>query len=77
MLLCDGCDKGFHTHCVQLRAIPEGAWHCRRCRRALGLRRCYDSTAAAALPTPLPNELLLTDADDERGHDAGAAVCYY
>lgn len=34
MLLCDGCDKGFHTHCVQLRCIPRGAWHCRRCRRA-------------------------------------------
>lgn len=34
MLLCDGCDKGFHTHCVQLRLVPRGAWHCRRCRRA-------------------------------------------
>ena len=34
MLLCDGCDKGFHTECVQLRCIPRGAWHCRSCRRA-------------------------------------------
>jgi len=33
LLLCDGCDAGFHTHCVQLAAVPRGAWHCRRCRR--------------------------------------------
>ena len=37
LLLCDGCDAGFHTHCVQLRAVPRGAWHCRRCRRRAAL----------------------------------------
>ena len=34
LLLCDGCDAGFHTHCVQLDRVPRGAWHCRRCRVA-------------------------------------------
>ena len=45
LLLCDGCDAGFHTHCVQLRAVPRGAWHCRRCRR----------TAVLANPATFPD----------------------
>ena len=28
MLLCDGCDKGSHMHCLRppLTAVPEGDW---------------------------------------------------
>ena len=33
LLLCDGCDKGFHTYCMNLPAIPVGAWYCPGCRR--------------------------------------------
>ena len=30
MLLCDGCDRGYHMHCLQppLRRIPPGDWFC-------------------------------------------------
>ncbi len=56
MLLCDGCDKGFHTHCVQLRCIPAGAWHCRRCRRA-GLGAAPPQPGEHAPPSPLSVDL--------------------
>ncbi|KAI5706533.1 hypothetical protein M8J75_009072 [Diaphorina citri] len=34
MLLCDSCDKGFHTYCLtpKLKKIPEGDWHCPTCK---------------------------------------------
>nr|QBK87453.1 MAG: resolvase [Marseillevirus LCMAC201] len=35
LLLCDGCDKGFHTYCLNLPAIPVGEWYCPGCRRTL------------------------------------------
>lgn len=33
MLLCDGCDGGFHTSCLQpaLGRVPEGRWFCPPC----------------------------------------------
>jgi hypothetical protein len=33
MLICDGCDRGFHTYCLKpaLRAIPDGGWKCNDC----------------------------------------------
>ena len=33
MLLCDGCDKAYHTLCLtpQLQAVPEGDWLCPSC----------------------------------------------
>ena len=33
LLLCDGCDKGYHTSCLTppLLAIPEGEWLCPTC----------------------------------------------
>ena len=34
MLLCDDCNQGFHTFCLQppLKAVPEGDWWCSTCR---------------------------------------------
>jgi hypothetical protein len=61
MLLCDGCDKGFHTHCVQLRCIPLGLWHCRRCRRA---------GAAGPPPQRAPRRLLPPAHVSDEGEDA-------
>ena len=36
MLLCDGCDKGYHIYCVQppIETIPEGDWFCPACGAA-------------------------------------------
>ncbi|KAG8235735.1 hypothetical protein J437_LFUL016197 [Ladona fulva] len=34
MLLCDGCNKGYHLYCLKpkLNAIPLGDWFCNACR---------------------------------------------
>uniref|UniRef100_A0A3B3ZKM0 Bromodomain adjacent to zinc finger domain protein 1A n=1 Tax=Periophthalmus magnuspinnatus TaxID=409849 RepID=A0A3B3ZKM0_9GOBI len=34
MLLCDGCDRGHHTHCLRpkLKLIPSGDWFCPDCK---------------------------------------------
>ncbi|KAJ3353999.1 PHD finger protein 10 [Entophlyctis luteolus] len=34
MVLCDACDKGFHTYCLEpkLDHVPSGVWHCPSCR---------------------------------------------
>ena len=34
MLLCDGCDKGYHTFCLKpkLKGIPDGDWFCPNCK---------------------------------------------
>jgi DNA invertase Pin-like site-specific DNA recombinase len=34
MLLCDQCDRGFHTGCLNLRSVPSGSWYCPGCIRA-------------------------------------------
>jgi len=33
MLLCDGCDYGYHTYCLEpaIKSIPERDWYCNRC----------------------------------------------
>lgn len=33
LLLCDGCDRGYHTYCCtpKLSSIPEGDWYCMDC----------------------------------------------
>ncbi|KAI9801086.1 MAG: hypothetical protein M1833_002954 [Piccolia ochrophora] len=37
LLLCDGCDAGYHTYCVGLESVPAGHWYCEECltQRAL------------------------------------------
>lgn len=42
LLLCDGCDKGYHTYCFKPPMdIPEGDWYCFECiNKASGLRHC-------------------------------------
>mmetsp|Transcript_15334 Transcript_15334/g.39028 ORF Transcript_15334/g.39028 Transcript_15334/m.39028 type:complete len:232 (+) Transcript_15334:294-989(+) len=34
MILCDGCERGFHTYCLepQMKQIPLGEWFCEECR---------------------------------------------
>ena len=42
ILLCDGCDKMFHQHCLDppLDLVPEGDWFCETCK-------AYDSDASS------------------------------
>jgi hypothetical protein len=31
LLLCDGCDAPYHTHCIGLDRVPNGHWFCMEC----------------------------------------------
>lgn len=37
MLICDGCDAAYHTHCLKpaLPGIPDGDWFCHECEQEL------------------------------------------
>ena len=62
MLLCDGCDEGYHMACLRprLTALPAGSWHCPRCvkRRAgkggPGAAGATGSAAGAETVYPCP-----------------------
>ncbi|KAH7443825.1 hypothetical protein KP509_02G052300 [Ceratopteris richardii] len=32
LMLCDSCPSAFHCKCLHLDEVPEGDWHCSRCR---------------------------------------------
>ncbi|MCO5578450.1 hypothetical protein L7F22_032293 [Adiantum nelumboides] len=32
LILCDTCPSAFHADCLYLDTVPEGEWHCPRCR---------------------------------------------
>ncbi|XP_050312938.1 PHD and RING finger domain-containing protein 1-like [Anthonomus grandis grandis] len=38
LLLCDGCDLGFHLYCLTppLDEVPEGSWYCTQCSISIG-----------------------------------------
>lgn len=43
LLLCDGCDKGYHMYCFRPRmtAVPDGDWYCFECiNKATGIKHC-------------------------------------
>jgi hypothetical protein len=58
LLLCDGCDAGFHTSCLvpQLACVPEGDWFCPGCCN--DIKACSLSSGAAVACVSL---LLLSD----------------
>ena len=31
-MFCDHCDRGYHTFCLGLEAIPPGRWECPSCQ---------------------------------------------
>lgn len=48
-MFCDDCDRGFHTFCVGLDALPEGKWVCEQCetcascgKTGVEIQRMYD-----------------------------------
>jgi hypothetical protein len=53
MLLCDGCDLGFHTFCTgrARRDIPEGDWFCKDCApfAPAGQQECAQAMAANSI----------------------------
>lgn len=37
LLLCDHCDTPYHTYCIGLEDVPEGAWFCMECTHHNGV----------------------------------------
>ncbi|KAI8907132.1 hypothetical protein BC831DRAFT_555277 [Entophlyctis helioformis] len=54
MLLCDGCDGGWHLACIGLQRIPEDDWFCPDCtrRRAAVAQLARAHGQAQARPVP-------------------------
>ncbi|CAN8096769.1 unnamed protein product [Discula destructiva] len=50
LLLCDGCDTPYHTHCIGLEDVPEGAWFCMECadRNGIALPQMRAAVARAS-----------------------------
>lgn len=46
LLLCDRCDKAFHTHCVGLDAVPDGTWLCGTCTKFRSSSKDFDDNLA-------------------------------
>ena len=43
LLLCDGCDKGYHMYCFKppIEEVPDGDWYCYECiNKATGVMHC-------------------------------------
>ncbi|XP_055599496.1 uncharacterized protein LOC129748778 [Uranotaenia lowii] len=54
LLLCDGCDRGYHTYCFKpiMDKIPDGDWYCYECKnKATGDRKCI--VCGGMRPPPL------------------------
>lgn len=51
MMFCDRCDRGYHTFCVGLKAIPTGRWKCTSCK---GIKAVLQSSVPAALLIATP-----------------------
>ncbi|KAL7061828.1 hypothetical protein AAHC03_0761 [Spirometra sp. Aus1] len=56
LLLCDGCDHGYHTYCFRppLISIPAGDWFCFNCiSKATGKQHCFVCGGSRPVPPPL------------------------
>eukprot|EP00951_Prasinocladus_malaysianus_P022989 scaffold194176_cov34-Prasinocladus_malaysianus.AAC.1 len=64
MLLCDGCDKGFHTFCLKpaLQCIPEGDWFCGGCAKGRGANK--EAVPASANDAAVHDQSV-SESDDE------------
>lgn len=63
LILCDGCDGGYHTYCLEpkLSEVPDGAWYCPPCAvKRTGL--CVDAEESQEKTDAL---LLVQDMSDE------------
>jgi hypothetical protein len=53
LLLCDGCDRGFHIFCLRpiLPRVPAGDWFCPSCAATTSAAK---SASASAVQTRMP-----------------------
>ncbi|KAL6809159.1 hypothetical protein GGI42DRAFT_350631 [Trichoderma sp. SZMC 28013] len=54
LLLCDGCDAAYHTHCIGLDYIPDGDWYCMECAHLFELTDDHPEPEAASETVPRP-----------------------
>lgn len=77
MLLCDGCDVGYHIHCLAppLEDIPDGDWFCHACVGAPSRRKDRGGAAEDAADTMVSDseegDLSDEDLSDEDVEDEG------
>ena len=53
LICCDGCQNVYHLHCVGLTAVPEGEFHCPKCKAGEPPPR-KGGAAASAAKAPMP-----------------------
>jgi hypothetical protein len=51
LLLCDGCDASYHTHCIGLDRVPNGDWFCMECADSGAYQRAAEN--ASNRPEPV------------------------
>ncbi|KAJ3120155.1 hypothetical protein HK100_012916 [Physocladia obscura] len=58
MVLCDACDKGYHTYCLDppLDKTPSGSWHCPSCRVCISCGSPDNSLDARHVSVPPTHE---------------------
>jgi len=71
LMLCDGCDQGYHCFCVGLDAVPLEEWHCSICEAADG-STVAGTTAHAGGRTAIEREVRVPQRSGARG---GFASC--
>jgi hypothetical protein len=60
LMLCDNCDRGFHTLCIGLVCVPEvDQWYCDKCLEGmeLGVRKAQWKAVALVASVPLDRNL--------------------
>ncbi|KAM8808041.1 bromodomain adjacent to zinc finger domain protein 1A [Eudromia elegans] len=70
MVLCDGCDRGYHTYCIRpkLKAVPEGDWFCPECRPKQRSRR-LSSRQRPSLESDEEADGRIEDGEEDANYD--------
>jgi DNA invertase Pin-like site-specific DNA recombinase len=53
IVLCDTCERGFHTGCLNMQGVPTGSWNCPKCKREADEAEATAAAAASTTTTPL------------------------
>ena len=71
MLLCDGCDSGYHLYCLRpkLKTIPDDDWFCAKCvaRSAMHVEMSTEIAGEAAAANPFSTALAALDVENLLG----------